>query len=1304
MKNRLTRIAAITIPLLLLSACGDDITEINANVGAVKTSDDLPECTEDIAGQTAFIKETHEFLGCDGKEWQTLSANTVSVGDNVCTSTSLSDGTGFEIFCNGESIGTVKNGRDGEKGADGKDGAPGEKGDKGDDGAPGSNGTNGTNGKDGANGTGCKIQESTALTATIACGSETFTMDFKGYVDVPEECDTTDTNCAVPMEDVELSGVTQKGPFVLGTDITAYELENGRSLKQTGKTFGGKIENQDGSFNIRTVKLKSSFAYLVADGFYRNEVTGRNSNATIKLRALTNLDGRSTANINLVTHLEYDRVQRLVTKENKSVIEAKRAAEKSLFAAFNIDNTGFKGFAEDLNIFKEGDGNAALLAVSAMLQGDRNESELTALLAAFSVDLGSNGEWNDSLRRAQVADWAMKADIEGRLTTIRANVEGWKLSNSKAPAFEGHVTNFWMKEFGVPTCTGDGVGRIFSTKNTYSSYYAANDSAFTEGDSSLVRLICAASGDSYAWRFATDIEKDTYGWPDTADQVRRAGNVNKDVFYVFEEGKWWRAAEGAEVELGACNTGRNGIVANIGKDYYTCAAPRWRAATTLEMDTYNWPAGEDGDVRNGHVNDDYVYVYDGDAWRRGSETDSTYGIGGCTKARAQVGEVAKSINGAYYICRISGWDAAPDFEKDTFGWEKSGVSNGTTRKGQVNENFYYVFDEKINGWRRATEREEFVQQGCTAAQQNLVKGKSDNWFTCDSTLWRDATDFEKDTVGWGVDNHKDADVSIGQVNNCTEGKNCFVYVFEDGTWRKGTLFDSSLGLNGCTNEVAANNAIQKSGEEWYTCEKRAWRKATDIEKDTLGWGAKYPLTTEGDVRNGAVDTNYTYVYNGTNWRRGTALDSLMNQEHLGYHACAETRSWNNYQTAIPGVVQYLGLTKDYYECQYDASAILADTAYHWVVASDFAKDTYFFICSGRYVEANPVDGTEEYWLSAEGKSIYGYVNQGNRYVCDSKVKQSFNSDDFSWRPMTESEKALDTSCTISHIGTTFNKDINDPKDIYKCSASGLWVNVKYWDWRAPSIAWIVDSMVPYEYCMRCGWNQRYNQSGDRYDMLIDSRGSEPQVYFTKEYYMKDWSDWPNSSVDAMNYIHQTWMVQNLNYKTETGSRCFDDLEENCKAGGRLYTKEAAKNACPAGWRLPTRTEWENLIMYAGGGNELTSSIEYIEQYQQSSTTRKAAAKNLLSYNGWSIRGGLEPETTNSSYFSAIPAGYCSSSGCEQGYGNNVEDLRAVFWADGETETAVEFIRGLSISTGIVGAQATNYSPKGAYYSVRCIKD
>ena len=908
--------AAITIPLLLLAACGDTINEqINANVGAVATNDDLPECTESIAGQTAFIKETHEFLGCDGKEWQTLSANTVSVGDNVCTSTSLSDGTGFEIFCNGESIGMVKNGKDGEKGDAGEkgekgdagakgdkgdDGAPGEKGADGKDGAPGTNGangTNGTNGKDGtpgADGAGCKIQESTALTATIACGSETFTMDLTGYVDVPEACDSSDTSCAVEMDDVELSGVSQKGPFVSGTDVTAYELENGRSLKQTGKTFGGKIENQDGSFNIRTVKLKSSFAYLVADGFYRNEVTGRNSAATIKLRALTNLDGRSTANINLVTHLEYDRVQRLVTKDNKSVIEAKRAAEKSLFAAFNIDNTGFKGFAEDLNIFKEGDGNAALLAVSAMLQGDRDESELTALLAALSVDLGDNGVWDDSLRRAQIADWAMKADIEGRLATIRANVEGWKLSESKAPAFEKHVTHFWTTELGVGECDGNNDGKLFATKNTYSSYYAANDSAFTVGDSSLARLICDASGEIPAWRFATDIEKDTAALAaDLPADTAVAGKINTDFVYV-KEGTWRRGTALDYRLRASCVSANKGITASDTVKsvvtWYICdessevlgaelIPTAWREATTDEADTagFGVPKTSKDSVRIGNVDKSITYVYENEKWRYGTDLDRVDGLGACVKGKLNAirhMSTAESAEGWFKCVSnkavfVNGeqvpyvWREATDYERDTLGWKSA--SNGTVRTSSYSTT-RYVYDGK--GWRQLLEAEKKTGLGpCVDAYAGIVRqsGKTDeSWYRCTdeqptsidgfpvSHTWRTATAQEADT----------AEINMRA--------------------RKIAGSDNYTGL------ILKGN-LTKDLMNYYIYESGKWRRADTLEIDTYDHSAYKPWGKSGDadVRTGSVLKNF-YVFDKAEGRWRPETSEYDHDKML--KGCTRTRS------------------------------------------------------------------------------------------------------------------------------------------------------------------------------------------------------------------------------------------------------------------------------------------------------------------------------------------------------------------------------------------------------------------------------
>jgi uncharacterized protein (TIGR02145 family) len=62
---------------------------------------------------------------------------------------------------------------------------------------------------------------------------------------------------------------------------------------------------------------------------------------------------------------------------------------------------------------------------------------------------------------------------------------------------------------------------------------------------------------------------------------------------------------------------------------------------------------------------------------------------------------------------------------------------------------------------------------------------------------------------------------------------------------------------------------------------------------------------------------------------------------------------------------------------------------------------------------------------------------------------------------------------------------------------------------------------------------------------------------------------------------KAWMTENLNIKTG-GSQCYDKKESNCDKYGRLYTWNAAKKACPSGWHLPSREEWQSLVDIAGG--------------------------------------------------------------------------------------------------------------------------
>jgi uncharacterized protein (TIGR02145 family) len=63
-----------------------------------------------------------------------------------------------------------------------------------------------------------------------------------------------------------------------------------------------------------------------------------------------------------------------------------------------------------------------------------------------------------------------------------------------------------------------------------------------------------------------------------------------------------------------------------------------------------------------------------------------------------------------------------------------------------------------------------------------------------------------------------------------------------------------------------------------------------------------------------------------------------------------------------------------------------------------------------------------------------------------------------------------------------------------------------------------------------------------------------------------------------------WMIENLSIGT-ADSYCYDDREHNCRRYGRLYTWEAAKQACLAsgdGWRLPTDDDWRALARHFGG--------------------------------------------------------------------------------------------------------------------------
>ena len=269
-----------------------------------------------------------------------------------------------------------------------------------------------------------------------------------------------------------VNGVSQKGPFLEGSSVTMQELD-GKSLAQTGKSFKGKVINDRGDFSIENVSLDHPYALLEVNGYYRNEVTGKKSNGSIFMKALADVSKQPKVNINLLTHLEYERVQTLMEQNNMSIEEAKRQADREIFAAFYADVDYDK--VEHLSIFGNGEGDAALLAINVLLLGEESEVDFMERFVSIGQDLAVDGVWNDSLLKIKIADFACEASRSGKLAEIRRNIESWKIAD--VPSFETYVNRFWANQYRLGKCDASNLGmRKLFVDSTESSVF--QDSAF----------------------------------------------------------------------------------------------------------------------------------------------------------------------------------------------------------------------------------------------------------------------------------------------------------------------------------------------------------------------------------------------------------------------------------------------------------------------------------------------------------------------------------------------------------------------------------------------------------------------------------------------------------------------------------------------------------------------------------------------------------------------------------------------------------------------------------------------------------
>jgi len=152
---------------------------------------------------------------------------------------------------------------------------------------------------------------------------------------------------------------------------------------------------------------------------------------------------------------------------------------------------------------------------------------------------------------------------------------------------------------------------------------------------------------------------------------------------------------------------------------------------------------------------------------------------------------------------------------------------------------------------------------------------------------------------------------------------------------------------------------------------------------------------------------------------------------------------------------------------------------------------------------------------------------------------------------------------------------------------------------------------------------------------------------------------------------QIWMAENLNYSTRD-SECYKNEESNCQEYGKLYNWNDARIACPKGWHLPSKAEWEILTVAVGG--------------------EKTEGKYLKTEYGWNSNGS----SLNSYGFSALPGGYSNSSGSF----SNIS-YEGNWWSASESNTDRAYYRSMDYSNE---SAYWSDNSKSHLFSVRCLKN
>lgn len=296
-----------------------------------------------------------------------------------------------------------------------------------------------------------------------------------GMMAMLQSCSSNDDLDGYTPTNFNVGGKVEKGPFVRGTAIQMQPLD--ADLDETGESFTSTITDNEGTFTFGSKLLKSPYVKLSASGYYFNEVTGELSKGTLALNAVANLQNAADVNLNILSHLKYQRVMDLVAKDGKSFKEANNQAQEEVLKTFGLE----KYAKTDVNHFSITSGTdeaAALIAVSSLILYNRSEAQITEYLSQLSEEFAEDGNFSETTKLQIRKDMF---SLESKLPQIAENIKKRYQEMGKEVAVKNLIYYFdW---------DGDGTaGNEIAPENHPVSLEANNINVPMEGGSYEVKV------------------------------------------------------------------------------------------------------------------------------------------------------------------------------------------------------------------------------------------------------------------------------------------------------------------------------------------------------------------------------------------------------------------------------------------------------------------------------------------------------------------------------------------------------------------------------------------------------------------------------------------------------------------------------------------------------------------------------------------------------------------------------------------------------------------------------------------------